>query len=309
MPAEKPKMIAIVGPTATGKTDIAVELAGAINGEIISCDSMQVYKGMDIGTAKPPRETRKNIPHHLIDRLEVSEEYSAATFRTLALNEINRLCSRNKVPIIVGGSGLYVKALIDGLYPAPQADWGLRRKLYYEARKSGNDVLYERLRDVDQETASKLHPNDLRRVIRALEIYELTNTPPSKLKNRTDGIDGQYDIKMFGIMRRRSDIYERIDSRVDDMISAGLIEEVKALMPKGLSLTAQAALGYKEIMSHLKGEYDLDEAVRLIKRNTRRFAKRQITWFKSNQRLIWIEVEQGEKASEVAKKIEALIYV
>lgn len=297
------RLIFLVGPTAIGKTEISLELAKMLGCEIISCDSMQVYSGMDIGTSKPAKELRDAIPHHMIDIVKPSEEFSAAQFRELAINAIEDILAKGKVPLFVGGSGLYIKVLIDGIFKGPSSDRELRARLEAEADEFGVEILYKRLKEIDGETASKVHPNDLRRVLRALEVYEKAKAPISKLKNQTQGLSGRYDIKMFGLNMDRKVLYKRIDDRVEKMFSKGLVDEARYLTGQNLSLTASQALGYKEVFGFLRNEYGLDEAKRLIKRNTRRYAKRQLTWFRRDKRIEWIIVDENSEPEEIAKVI------
>lgn len=297
------RLIFLVGPTAIGKTEISLELAKMLGYEIISCDSMQVYSGMDIGTSKPAKELRDAIPHHMIDIVKPSEEFSAAQFRELAINAIEDILAKGKVPLFVGGSGLYVKVLIDGIFKGPSSDRELRARLEAEADEFGVGILYKRLKEIDGETASKVHPNDLRRIVRALEVYEKAKAPISKLKNQTQGLSAKYDIKMFGLNMDRKILYKRIDDRVEEMFSKGLVDEARGLMGQNLSLTASQALGYKEVFGFLRNEYGLDEAKRLIKRNTRRYAKRQLTWFRRDKRIEWIIVDENSEPEEIAKVI------
>jgi tRNA dimethylallyltransferase len=297
------KLIFIVGPTAIGKTGISFELAKLIECEIISCDSMQVYRGMNIGTSKPAKVLLGSIPHHLIDIIEPYEEFSVAQFRTLAVKAIDDIISRGKTPLLVGGSGLYVKVLIDGIFEAPVTDRELRQRLQEEAEEFGSGALYTHLIQVDAEGAQSIHPNDLRRIIRALEVYEKAKAPISELRKKTSGLGEQYDVRIFGLNMERPALYRKIDERVDQMFSEGLINEARALMDGRLSLTASQALGYREAFGYLAGEYDIEEAKRLVKRNTRHFAKRQLTWFRRDTRVGWIELDENFDTEETARAI------
>lgn len=297
------RLIFLIGPTAIGKTEIAFELAKVLNCEIISCDSMQVYKGMDIATSKPTKGLRDTVMHHMIDIVEPSEEFSAAQFRELAVNAMEGILAKGKIPLFVGGSGLYIKVLIDGIFKGPSSDRGLRARLKAEADEFGVEVLYKRLEEIDSVTASEVHPNDLRRIVRALEVYEKAKAPISKLKDQTQGLSAKYDIKMFGLNMERKILYKRIDDRVEEMFSKGLVNEARNLRGQDLSLTASQALGYKEAFGFLKGEYGPDEAKRLIKRNTRRYAKRQLTWFRRDKRIEWIIVDENSEPEDIAKVI------
>ncbi|NQT46815.1 MAG: tRNA (adenosine(37)-N6)-dimethylallyltransferase MiaA [Candidatus Omnitrophica bacterium] len=298
----KEKVVFVIGPTAVGKTEVSVKLAEEFSGEIISCDSMQVYKGMEISSQAPSITEQRKIPHHLIGILSPTEEYSVADFRERAQAIIDEIHKRKKIPFVIGGSGLYIKALLDGLCSAPSADWRIRRRLQRDVEAQGEGALFERLKDVDPETALKVHPNDTRRIIRALEVYELTRLPLSKHKEKTEGIFEKYDIRLIGLGMPRPKLYKRIEERVEEMFGKGLAEEVARLKSIKLSLTARSALGYKEITGFLEGEYDLERAKYLLKRNTRRFAKRQLGWFRPDKRITWIEAD-GPEVLELTKSV------
>ena len=287
----KHKLIFIVGPTATGKSEIAFRLAKKLKTEIVSCDSMQVYRYMDTLNQSPPERWQKSIPHHLIGVLNPSREYSVARFRKDALKYIKQITRKKKIPVIAGGSGLYMKALIDGLFPSPKKDIKLRERLKKESEKKGPNHLYSKLKEIDPQTASTIHPNDLRRIIRALEVYYLTGQALSMHKKKTKGITADFDIYIFGLNMARDSLYEKINQRADHMFRGDLINEVKKLLKKKLSMTTRASLGYKEIQGYLNGQYDLGEAKELLKKNTRRFAKRQLTWFRAEKRIKWIDLD------------------
>lgn len=300
------KVIAIVGPTAVGKTATAIELVKQIGGEIVSADSMAVYRGMDIGTAKPTQEERKLARFHLIDVVDPTEFFSVGQYQTLAHAAIDDIIERNPPAIIVGGSGLYVKAAIDGLAIwIPPRNEELRRRLIEQAKAQGKESLHAKLAEVDPELAKKIHPNNLKRVIRALEIYEATGIPLSAIFERDAKRQPRYpDVPIFGLIMRREALYSRIEERVDAMIAAGLVEEVAELLKRGIdtNLPSMQGLGYKEIAGYLNGKYTLEEAIDLLKKNTRRFAKRQLTWFRADKRIKWLDVE-NRSASEVATLI------
>ncbi len=297
------RLIFLVGPTAIGKTGISLELAKIGNGEIISCDSMQVYRGMNIGTSKPAKRLLDTIPHHMVDILDPAEEFSVAQFRKLAVEAIEDILARKKMPLLVGGSGLYVKVLIDGIFEGPPADREFRQRLKEEADGSGIGALYKRLQQVDAKSAEKIHRNDLRRIIRALEVYEKAGTPLSELKSNTVGLAGKYNIRIFGFNMERAVLYRKIDERVDLMFGDGLVEEAGKLLRDKLSMTASQALGYKEVFGCLKGEYSPDEARDLLKRNTRRYAKRQLTWFRANKEIEWVTLDEIFDSGEIARAI------
>jgi len=301
------KVIAIVGPTAVGKTAAAVELVSRIGGEIISADSMAVYVGMDIGTAKPSAEERTRARFHLIDLADPAKPFSVGEYQRLAHKAIEEVVSRNPPAIVVGGSGLYVRAAIDGLgasIPPPNEE--LRRRLTEEARVRGKEYVHARLAEIDPESARRIHPNNLKRVIRALEIYEATLTPASVVFETDSARAPRFpDSVFFGLTVGRDVLYARIEERVDAMMAAGLVEEVSALLARGVNpaLPSMQGLGYKEIAGYLAGNYGIDQAVALLKKNTRRFAKRQLTWFRADPRIKWIDV-QGLDAAEVSKIIQ-----
>lgn len=303
---KKKSIVFIVGPTAIGKTALAIKLAMRINGQIISCDSMQVYKGMRILSQAPgPREMRK-ARHHLVGILSPEREYSAAVFRQSAVRLIDSIIERRLTPILVGGSGLYIKALIDGLFPSPKADLAFREKMKNFVLRYGNEKLYKRLSRIDPISAGHIHPNDTRRIIRSLEIYNSTGRTMTEMKTKTRGIGDEYDVKIFGFIRPRDRIYSNINSRVDRMFEEGVVKEVDRLRSRPLSVTARAVLGFKEIAGYLDGEYDLDTAKELTKRNTRRYAKRQLTWFRADKRIKWYDMdEQSGRAiiSDIIKRM------
>lgn len=301
------RVVAIVGPTGVGKTAVAVELVSELGGEIISADSMAVYVGMDIGTAKPTIEEQRRAQFRLIDVVDPAEPFSVGEYERLARDATEAVLRKAETAFVVGGSGLYVKALIDGLSElTPPDNAQLRRLLTQEAVSHGNESVHRRLAEVDPESAERIHPNNLKRVIRALEIYQATGIPASIIFERDSHRPPRWsDTRFFGLTMSRDALYERIEKRVDDMMNAGLVEEVSSLLERGLGpdLQSMQALGYKEIAGYLRGECDLDEAVELLKKNTRRFAKRQYTWFKADPRIGWISVE-GLKAAEVSSIIQ-----
>jgi len=299
----KPLLIFIVGPTSSGKTLVSIEVAIRLGCEIVSCDSMQVYKGMDILNRAPGRKDMKGIAHYLLRQVPVEKEYNAAEFIKDAKNAIKTIKSRDKTPLITGGTGLYVKALVDGLFAAPPADRKLREKLEEEAREKGNPHLYNKLENIDPATAAKLHPNDTRRIIRALEVYELTGRTIFDKKSESEGIDSGYNCVFFGLRLPREKLYENIDNTVDTMFEEGLVEEVRRLRTRDLSRTASKALGIAEISMFLDGGMDIDEARDLLKMNTRRYAKRQLTWFRADERIRWINADRN--VTEIAEEIVA----
>jgi tRNA dimethylallyltransferase len=306
---KKPVMVFILGPTGAGKSDFAVRLAEKIGGEIISCDSMQVYKGMPIMSQQPSSELRKVVPHYLVDVLSPLKEWSAANFVERAREIAEGIGRRKKVPIIVGGTGLYARAFIKGLFPSPPKDEKLRRALNEEAKKKGKKKLYERLLKIDPTYASKVHPNDLRRVIRALEVYELTGKAISEKHGEGEGIEAKYNVLIFILTGDRKELYRRIDERVEKMFAKGIVQEVKRLLKQKIGKTAKAVLGYKEVSDYINGKHSLEEAKELLNKNTRHYAKRQLTWFRREENAEWIELSTKKHntllLSEVARKIKA----
>ncbi|MFH2138738.1 MAG: tRNA (adenosine(37)-N6)-dimethylallyltransferase MiaA [Candidatus Omnitrophota bacterium] len=289
----KQPVIFIVGPTASGKSEVAVELAKKINGEIISADSMQVYRGMDILSAKPSEKLLKKVPHHLIDILNPEEEYSAAIFCAHAQRLIKEISERKKIPIIAGGTGLYVKSLTRGLFADGGKDPLLRKELRKTVGKKGSVFLHERLKEVDPQAAERIHPNDSLRIIRALEAYEINKESISSLQTKTEGIGDWCDYKLFGLEWDRWELYSRIEQRVDEMFEAGIVEEVKKLRALSLSRTAAQGLGIKQIGAYLNNECSQEEAKDILKRDSRRYAKRQLTWFRQQEPSIcWIAMNE-----------------
>lgn len=286
----KPKVIVIVGPTASGKTDLSIRLAKELNGEIISADSMQIYKRMTIGTAKPTKEEMQGIPHHMIDIIEPNDDFNVAKYKDMAEEKIEEILSRGKQPIIVGGTGLYVETLVKGIeFFDIENDLVYRAKLENEVNEKGVDWLFDELKKVDPEAAKVIDKNNIRRVIRALEIYKVTGKTKTQLDK--ESVKGsKYDYIIFGLLWNREELYERINLRVDIMLKDGLIEEVKSLLDnEGFSKTALQGLGYKEVVEYLEEKASYEEMVEKIKIETRRYAKRQMTWFKRNQDIVWLE--------------------
>lgn len=298
----KHKLLVIVGPTAVGKTSLSLTLAERFDGEIVSADSMQVYKGMDIGTAKVSMAERLRIPHHLIDIVDPDYPFSVAEFQERARRAIQKISERGRLPLLVGGTGLYVQSVTHGYYfSKAHADPSVRKRLRAYGEQYGNAALYERLCRVDPESAERLHTNDVRRIIRALEIYELTGKTMSDYLREQEK-KRPYDTVWIGLTMKREVLYDRINRRVDDMIDRGLIEEVRKLRAKGytLDLVSMQGLGYKEIMMYLEGEWHLHEAIEAIKQNTRRFAKRQWSWFRRIKEIRWWDMtDEGERIENV----------
>lgn len=297
MPGAGEKVILLVGPTCVGKTGAAIALARRIGTEIISADSMQIYRRMDIGTEKPTPAQLAEVTHHMIDIVEPSDNYSAGRYIEDVKPIIESLHSRGKVPVVTGGTGLYIKAMTRGLFRGPSADWALREEL----RNEDSDTLYGRLRRLDPDTAETLEPGDRRRVVRALEVCILTGKKMSEVK-REHTSTLPYDFIKVALTRDRKELYGMIEERVEEMMRRGLLDEVKGVLEMNPSRTAMQAIGYKELKGYLDGDYHLEEAVRLIKRNTRRYAKRQFTWFRKEEGLRWVDVTGLRNSEEVLEK-------
>ena len=286
------KVVVIVGPTASGKTALSIELAKKINGEIISCDSMQIYKDMDIGSAKPTKEEMQGIKHYMIDFVSPEKRYSVAEYKAEAENAIEEVIKKGKVPIIVGGTGLYANSLIYGIdYNEMKFDLEYRAKLEEEAStEEGLNYLYEKAKEIDEEAIKKISRNDKKRIIRILEIYNSTGKNKTQLEKESRKNGVKYDYRVYGIDMNREILYDRINKRVDIMIENGLIDEVKELIEKYKEFsTAMQAIGYKEVVEYLNGDLTKDEMIDKIKKETRHYAKRQLTWFRKNKETIWLD--------------------
>ncbi|MGE5704126.1 MAG: tRNA (adenosine(37)-N6)-dimethylallyltransferase MiaA [Clostridia bacterium] len=294
------KLVVIVGPTAVGKTALSLNLAKAFDGEIISGDSMQVYRKMDIGTAKASSEEMALVPHHLIDIVDPDEEYSVAIFQEMAKRLITQINGRGRIPFIVGGTGLYIQSVTHAYeFAETSQDVELRARLTRLAEIEGVEVLHRRLAEVDPITAARLHPNDVKRVIRAIEIYEVTGSRMADYQHRAES--SAYDLVIIGLTMDRAKLYERINWRVEKMIEAGLVEEVRQLLDLGYdpNSTAMQGLGYKELVPYLYGEITLDKAINDIKQRTRHFAKRQLSWFRRMPEIVWFDVTEPSNEREV----------
>ena len=287
---KKPKVVVIAGPTASGKTTLGVELALSLDGEIVNADSMQVYRGMNVGTAKPTVEEQKGIRHHLFDVADPDDEFNAAVYRIKALDAIRDISSRGKKCFIVGGTGLYIKSLLEGIFDCPPVDPELRQSLHLQSRSHGLGMLYGQLKHKDPEYAEKIHPNDRTRIIRAFEIMQLTDSIPSDLMKRQSLEERPLDALKLCIAVDRKELYNRINRRCEAMVDGGLIEETRQLLKKGYSpdLKPLKAIGYRHMIMYLKGEWSLEEAITKLQGDTRRYAKRQLTWFKADQEVVWV---------------------
>ncbi len=299
------RIVVIAGPTASGKTELSLALAERLNGEIVSADSMQIYRGMDIGTAKPTIGGRRGIPHHMLDVAEPGDDWSVSRYEQQASNCVDDILRRGRLPILCGGTGLYINAVISGAgFQASGADSGVRAALEKQWDAQGADAMCARLRAVDPESAARLHPNDRRRIIRALEVYELTGETISEHNRRTRERPPRYDAVMLGLKTDPRDVlYQRIDRRVGKMVEQGLIEEVRSLWQRGvLKGTAAQAIGYKELIDYFESRKTLDEALRAIQQKSRNYAKRQLTWFQADDRIHWIVYNTVEAADQVTEK-------
>lgn len=300
------RLLAIVGPTATGKTEVGIGLAEALNGEIVSADSMQVYRGMDIGTAKPTAEERARVSHHLIDIVDPDQPFSVADYQARADAALADIWGRDRQPILVGGSGLYIRAVLEEMdFSLVPPDPDFRRRLLEEARSKGARALHEWLAEVDPGAAARIHHNDQKRIIRALEVAESSGgigSPSSKVDRQRSP---RYNSTQFGLTLEREELYRRIEARVDRMIAGGLVEEVRGLLERGCDedLVSMKGLGYAQIAAYVGGQISLEEAVSRLKRDTRRFAKRQMTWFRADPQIEWTDVGQAGGAAAVVEAI------
>ena len=295
-------IICIAGPTASGKTALAVELAKCVNGEVVSCDSMQVYKRMDIGTAKPTTEEMQGIPHHMLDVAEPTEDFSVSRYCEMATPIVDDILSRGKTAIIAGGTGLYMDALIRGNSFAPYPSTGMREKLEAQADAEGMEAMLKLLASIDPDSAQRLHLADRKRIIRALEVYYETGETITTHNLKTQQIPPRYDALWFGLEdENRQDLYDRIDSRVEKMLAAGLIEEIQALLDSGIpeKSTAMQAIGYKEFIDALQGRCTMAESTAQVQQSSRHYAKRQLTWFRRNPAIHWLRRKQGETTDEI----------
>jgi tRNA dimethylallyltransferase len=294
---QKPEIIFLAGPTAVGKTQTAIKLAKKLNAEIISCDSMQVYKGMDILTSKPSGE------EHLISKILPSKEYNVARFQRDALKKAKEILKKGKTPLFVGGTGLYISILLDGIFKLKREDKIIRKRLYQQAEARGSGYLYKKLEKVDPQAAAKIHPNDTRRIVRALEVFKVTGKPISQLQKERKGLFATHRVRIFCLNMARDELYSRIDRRVEQMFKQGLVAEVRRLLKLNLSRTARYAIGINELKGYFEGKYDLATAKMLIQKNTRNYAKRQLTWLRKDKRMEWIDVRDKDTPAAIANKI------
>lgn len=306
MKDKRQKIVVITGPTASGKSSLAVELARQFDGEIVNADSMQVYRGMDVGTAKPSFEERENIPHHLFDLVNPDQEFNAAIYRSLALPELAKIAEKGNLAMVVGGTGLYIKTLLGGLLECPPSDPEFRLKLNREWDALGSAGIYQRLLTLDPESAGRIHPNDRVRVVRALEINHLTGKPLSSLIEKHRFRDRPFRAFKICLQMDREQLYHRIDKRSKIMVENGLIEETEGLLKEGYpaGLKPMNSLGYRHMIKYLQGTWSLDEAIHQLKKDTRRYAKRQLTWFKADPDIQWIPFE---KRADFYHEVEAFL--
>ena len=302
-------LLVVAGPTASGKTALAIELAKAVGGEIVSADSMQIYRGMDIATAKPTPEEMAEVPHHLIGFWPPEKPFSVAQYAILAREKIDDILRRGRVPVLCGGTGLYIKAIVDHIPYEEETgeDAALRERLRRQAQDEGNLAVWRQLQAMDPQTAERIHPNNLGRVIRAIEVMQVSGRSIREQEERSRQAPCPYHVIQIGLRyRNRENLYERIGRRVDAMAEAGLPEEARAVRQQGLTATAAQAIGYKELYDWMDGTLPLEEALENLKRSTRRYAKRQLTWFGADARIRWIEpdaLQAGETVTEQAMKI------
>ena len=304
------KVVTVLGPTAAGKTELSIKIAEEFKAEIISADSMQIYQDMDIGTAKASKSVQDKIKHHQIDIITPEQDYSVADYQNDVDPIIQNIFKKVKLPLMVGGTGLYIKAVLEGFsLPDMEPDEELREKLRKEAQEKGNEYVHDKLKEIDSKLADKLHPNDLRRVIRGIEIYKLTGHNKTYYKKKQKEAPPRYQSIKIGLTRNRQELYDRINKRVELMIEEGLIEEAKYIFENyelDENSTARQAIGYKELFNYFQGEYDLDEAVRLIKRNTRHYAKRQLSFFKRDDSIKWFNLSEIKKQDLYEKVLKYL---
>jgi tRNA dimethylallyltransferase len=304
-------ILILAGPTAVGKTDLSILLGQELRAEIVSADSMQIYRGMNIGTAKPSPEQRKLVYHHLIDIVEPNQPYSVGDYLRDARSVIDGIIAAGGIPLVVGGTGLYIRALMRGLFHGPPADIELRERLLQREAEGEPGVLYSDLVKVDPEAAVKIHPNDLRRTVRALEVYYLRDRKLSDFQRDHAFQERPYSFKLLFLVRSRSELYPRIEKRVDHMLDQGLEAEVKTLMDRGFKpdLISMQGLGYKHFMAHFLGRTSREEAVALLKRDTKRYAKRQFTWFRRENEATWVDITGLEQAEDILERIKKYVEI
>jgi len=302
-------LVVLLGPTAVGKSRIAVQVAKRFETEVVTADSRQVYRGMDIGTDKPTIEERQGVPHRLIDMADPDEVFNAGWYRRAAMEEIDRLYAERRLPFVAGGTGLYIRTLVRGLCEAPASDPCVRAELSKVSQEQGCDRLYAELAEVDPVTAARLHPNDESKIIRALEVQRLSGQPLSALQRRHGFQQDAFATCLIGLQRPKEDLYRRIEERIDWQLDHGMVQETRTLLDRGYGrqLGSMKGLGYRHVAAHFAGEYDEQEMIRLFKRDTRRFAKRQMTWFRSEPGIRWVSIEQDEPPEHTVRRIIPMI--
>jgi len=302
-------VVVLLGPTAVGKSRIAVPVAKLFETAVLAADSRQVYRGMDIGTDKPTLEERQGVPHLLIDLVDPDVPFNTGSYRRAALEEINRLHQEGRLPFIVGGTGLYIRTVVRGLCPAPQADPGMRAELKKLSDEQGPGSLYAELQRIDPDTASRLHPNDESKIIRALEVHRLSGRPMSAMHREHQFQDAPFPTLLIGLQRSRDALYERIEQRIDWQLSHGMVEETRMLLDRGYGrhLGSMKGLGYRQIGAYLANECQYDEMVERFKRDTRRFAKRQMTWFRKEPGILWLSVAEQDRPEQTIVRVIELI--
>ncbi len=309
VPVRQRPLVVLLGPTAVGKSRVGIAVAKALGTDVLTADSRQVFRGMDIGMDKPTEAERQGVPHRLIDLVEPDQPFNVGLFRRAAMAEIERLYQAGKLPFVVGGTGLYVRALVRGLWDGPSADWELRRALVREAEERGPEHLYRELQRVDPASAERLHPRDEAKIIRALEVYRLSGRPLSEAHRAHGFAEAAFRPLLIGLARDREALYRRINARVDEQLAKGLLDETKRLLGRGYSreLGSMKGLGYRQLSGYLAGDYGFDEAVRRLKRDTRHFAKRQLTWFRKEPGIVWLDVRDDEPVDTTANRVCASI--
>ncbi len=296
---QNPPIVFIVGPSSVGKSQVALEFALRHHGEIISCDAMQVYREINIASDKPSPEVLARLPHHCVNLVSVTENFDVARFRREALKAIDGIHARGRLPVVAGGSGMYMTMLLDGIFEGNAQDEALRQQLTDEIKTKGAAAVHERLTQLDPKAAAKIHPNDPQRIIRALVVVMTTGEPISQLQQKRDGIWGKYDIKIFCLNRPRAQLYQRVEERIEAMFERGLVDEIREISQLSLSPTAAPLIGIPEVQGYLKGEYDLARAKYVMKLNTRHYVKRQLTWFRRDKRLQWIEIQENQSVQHI----------
>ncbi len=302
-------LVVILGPTAVGKSCVAVQVAKHFGTEVLTADSRQVYRGMEVGTDKPSVDERQGVPHRLIDLADPDEPFNAGWYRRAAVEELERLYASKQLPLVVGGTGLYIRALVHGLCPVPQADQSLREELKKLSQEQGGKRLYAELVEADPEAAARVHPNDEPKIIRALEVHRLTGQPMSAAHRQHGFHETPFTALLIGLQRPKEELYRRIEERIDWQLAHGMVKETRSLLDRGYGrhLGAMKGLGYRHVAAHMAGEYDEAEMVRLFKRDTRRFAKRQMTWFRREPGIHWLSIEQDETPAQTTRRVVSCI--